>query len=256
MNALPELGGRVALVTGSARRTGRAIALKLAEAGARVVVNGLNSQAEALETAAQIERVYGQGRSFACIADVTDPHAVRAMVDAAVQRFGALDILVNNASIRHHAELQATTLEDWQRVLRVTLDGAFLCAQAAGPHLSRNGAGTIVNIGGVVAHTGARGACAIMTAKAGLEGLTRALAHDLAPFVTVNCVLPASMHAPDDPPGRAPALKSFYRHERVPLGRPGSVDEVASAIVALCGPAWRYMTGQMIHINGGVFFGS
>ena len=111
-------------------------------------------------------------------------------------------------------------------------------------------------VGGVVAHTGARGASAIMTAKAGLEGLTRALAYDLGPRVTVNCVIPASMHSPEDPPERAPALQSFYQHERVPLARPGSVDEIASAIVALCGPAWRYMTGQMIHINGGVHFGS
>ena len=256
MNGLPELAGRVALVTGSARRTGRAIAFKLAEAGASVIVNALSSENEALQTARDIERAYGEGRAMACIADITDPAAVRAMIDAAVQRFGGLDILVNNASIRHHAALDATTIQDWQRILRVTLDGSFLCSQAAAPHLSKSAAGTIINIGGVVAHTGARGACAIMTAKAGLEGLTRALAHDLAPAVTVNCVLPASMRAPDDPPERAPALKSFYQHERVPLARPGTVEEVASAIVSLCGPAWRYMTGQMIHVNGGVHFGS
>ncbi len=256
MNDLPDLRGRVALVTGGARRTGRAIAFKLAEAGARVVVNALSSRSEALKTAADIETLHGKGRAVAHVADVTDPGAVRAMIDAAAAEFGGLDILINNASIRHHADLAATTLEDWQRVLRVTLDGSFLCAQAAAPHLSRSAAGTVINIGGVVAHTGARGACAIMTAKAGLEGLTRALALDLSPAVTVNCVLPASMRAPDDPPERAPRLKSFYQTERVPLGRAASIDEVASAIVALCGPAWRYMTGQMIHINGGVHFGS
>ncbi len=256
MNDLPDLRGRVALVTGGARRTGRAIAFKLAEAGARVVVNALSSQPEALATVADIERAHGEGRALAHVADVTDAVAVRAMIDAAVAKFGGLDILVNNASIRHHAELEATTLEDWQRVLRVTLDGSFLCAQAAAPHLSRSAAGTVINIGGVVAHTGARGACAIMTAKSGLEGLTRALAMDLSPAVTVNCVLPASMRAPDDPPERAPRLKNFYQHERVPLGRAATIDEVASAIVTLCGPAWRYMTGQMIHINGGVHFGS
>jgi 3-oxoacyl-[acyl-carrier protein] reductase len=256
MNAVPDLTGRVALVTGGARRTGRAIALKLAEAGASVVVNALSSKAQAEATAHDIELAQGAGRAMPFIADVGDIEAVRAMVDAAVKRFGGLDILVNNASIRHHAALEETTLEDWRRILRVTLDGSFLCAQAAAPHLTRSLAGTIINMGGVVAHTGARGASAIMTAKAGLEGLTRALAYDLGPRVTVNCVVPASMHSPDDPPERAPTLQSFYQHERVPLARPGGVDEVASAIVALCGPAWRYMTGQMIHINGGVHFGS
>jgi len=256
MDAIPDLTGRVALVTGSAKRTGRAIALKLAEAGASVVVNALASRREAEATARDIERAHGEGRALSFIADVGDPDAVHAMVEAAVERFGGLDILLNNASIRHHAALDATTIDDWRRILRVTLDGSFLCSKAAAPYLMRSPAGTIINMGGVVAHTGARGASAIMTAKAGLEGLTRALAYDLGPRVTVNCVIPASMHSPDDPPERAPALQSFYQHERVPLARPGSVDEIANAIVALCGPAWRYMTGQMIHINGGVHFGS
>ena len=256
MTLVTDLNGRVALVTGAAKRTGRAVAFKLAEAGACVVVNALNSRADAQATVADIERRHGAGRAMAFIADVSDAAAVRAMVDAAVERFGSLDILVNNASIRHHAALEETTLEDWRRILAVTLDGSFLCSKAAAPHLVRSTAGTIVNIGGVVAHSGARGASAIMTAKAGLEGLTRALAYDLGPNVTVNCVLPASMHSPDDPPERATALRNFYMHERVPLARPGTVEEVATAIVALCGPTWRYMTGQMIHINGGVHFGS
>jgi 3-oxoacyl-[acyl-carrier protein] reductase len=246
----------VALVTGGARRTGRAIALKLAEAGASVVVNAFTSGAQAASTAVEIETLHGPGRAMPFVADVGDGGAVRAMVDAAVQRFGGLDILVNNASIRFHAALEETSLEQWRRILRVTLDGSFLCAQAAAPYLTRSPAGTIVNIGGVVAHIGARGASAIMTAKAGVEGLTRALACELGPNVTVNCILPASMRSSEDPPQRASTLQSFYQHERVPLARPGSVEEVAGAIVALCAPPWRYMTGQMIHVNGGVWFGS
>lgn len=254
-SVLPDLSGRTALVTGAGRRTGRAIAFKLAAAGARVAINALGSIGSAREAAQEIERAHGSGQAIAVQADVTDPAGVRALVEETVQTLGGLDILINNASIRHHAALEATALEDWRRILGVTLDGSFLCAQAAAPHLRKSGSGTVINIGGVVAHTGARGAAAIMTAKAGLEGLTRALAFELGPEVTVNCVLPATMHAPDDPPERLNALQNFYQHERIPLARPGTVDEVASAIVSLCGPAWRYMTGQLIHINGGVYFG-
>jgi 3-oxoacyl-[acyl-carrier protein] reductase len=256
MQMLPDLQGRVALVTGAARRTGRVIATKLAAAGASVLVNAMSSRAEAEALVADIEREHGAGRAMAHIADVSDPQAVRAMVAACVERFGGLDILVNNASIRLHAALDATTPEQWRRVLQVTLDGSFYCAQAAAPHLSRSGQGVVINIGGVVSHTGARNAAAIMTAKTGLEGLTRALAYDLGPNVRVNCVAPASMTSPDDPPERARTLSGFYQHNNVPLGRPGSVDEVTDAVLTLCGPAWRYMTGQVIHINGGVYFSS
>jgi 3-oxoacyl-[acyl-carrier protein] reductase len=251
-----ELEGRVALVTGAAKRTGRVIAKKLAAAGARVAVNALSSKAEAESTVSAIQREHGEERAMLCMADVGDPAAVRTMIDSIVARFGGLDILVNNASIRHHASLEATTLEDWRRILRVTLDGSFLCAQAAAPHLARSGEGVVINMGGVVAHTGAKNASAIMTAKAGLEGLTRALAHDLGPRVRVNCVSPASMTSPEDPPERTRTLSEFYQHNNVPLGRPGSVDEVCDAIVTLCGPAWRFATGQVIHINGGVYFGA
>jgi 3-oxoacyl-[acyl-carrier protein] reductase len=219
------------------------------------VVNALSSREAAEETVREIEAAQGAGSALAVIADVGDPAAVKAMVEETLARFGALDILVNNASIRFHASLEQTTLADWQRILRVTLDGSFLCAQAAAPYLARSGEGVIINLGGVVAHTGAKNASAIMTAKAGLEGLTRALAHDLGPKVRVNCVAPASMASPDDAPERARSLSAFYQHNNVPLGRPGTVDEVTEAIINLCGPAWRYMTGQVVHVNGGVYFG-
>ena len=123
MQMLPDLQGRVALVTGAARRTGRVIATKLAAAGASVLVNAMSSRAEAEALVADIEREHGAGRAMAHIADVSDPQAVRAMVAACVERFGGLDILVNNASIRLHAALDATTPEQWRRVLQVTLDG-------------------------------------------------------------------------------------------------------------------------------------
>ena len=147
MQMLPDLQGRVALVTGAARRTGRVIATKLAAAGASVLVNAMSSRAEAEALVADIEREHGAGRAMAHIADVSDPQAVRAMVAACVERFGGLDILVNNASIRLHAALDATTPEQWRRVLQVTLDGSFYCAQAAAPHLSRSGQGVVIKIG-------------------------------------------------------------------------------------------------------------
>src|SRR3954470_7430005 len=172
----PDLTGRVALVTGGAKRTGRVIARRLAASGASVVVNALSSRAEAESTVREIEEEHGAGRAMCFIADVGDARAVREMIDAVIERFGRLDILVNNASIRHHASLEATTLEDWRRILRVSLDGSFFCAQAAAPHLAKSGDGVVINIGGVVARTGAKNASAIMTAKAGVEGLTRALA--------------------------------------------------------------------------------
>ena len=257
MNATPDLSGRVALVTGSARRTGRVLAGKLAAAGASVVVNARSSRAEADAVVREIEQASGAGRAMAFMADVSDPAAVDAMVAAAVERFGRLDILINNASIRRHAALDAIDMAMWHDILHTTLDGTFLCSRAAAPHMHRAGGGTIINMGGVSAHTGAKNAAAVITAKSGLFGLTRALAHDLGPMgITINVVAPASMIDRHDDPKRVEQLKTFYRHDQVPLGRSGTVEEVADAIVSLCGPAWRYMTGQVIHINGGVFFGN
>jgi 3-oxoacyl-[acyl-carrier protein] reductase len=112
-------------------------------------------------------------------------------------------------------------------------------------------------MGGVAAHTGARNAMAMITAKAGLLGLTRALAHELGPQgITVNCVAPSSMLSKYDDPERVAQTQSFYGLERTPLARLGTMEEVADAVVALCGPAWRYMTGQVVHINGGTYLGN
>ena len=257
MEAAPNLKGRVALVTGSARRTGRVIAHKLAEAGASLIINARSAAAEARAVAKEIEDLHGKGRAIACVANVCDPAAVEAMVALAISTFGRLDILVNNASVRRHGEFATYKLEDWHDILHTTLDGSFLCSRAAAPHLAHDQCGTIINIGGVAAHTGARNAAAMITAKAGLLGLTRALAHELGPMgITVNCVAPASMRSADDEPARIAQLNSLYGHEKTPMGRTGTMDEVSEAVVSLCGPAWRYMTGQVIHINGGVFFGS
>src|SRR5262249_38209717 len=144
-----ELAGKVALVTGAARNIGRAIARSLAAGGASVMVNANTSRNEAEETRAMIESA--GARAAVHIADVTDPRAVAAMVEATVARFGRLDILVNNAAVRAETPFAEIRFEDWRRVLSIVLDGAFLCTQAALPHLVKAGGGTVINIGGLTA---------------------------------------------------------------------------------------------------------
>jgi 3-oxoacyl-[acyl-carrier protein] reductase len=244
-----ELHGKVALVTGAGRNIGRAIALELAAAGAAVVVNARASRADAEATLAAIKSAGGDGAAH--LADVTDRQAVDAMVQAAVARFGRLDLLVNNAAVREETPFAELKPADWQRVLAVVLDGAFHCAQACLPHLARAG-GAIVNIGGMTAYKGAEGRAHVVAAKAGLAGLTRALALELAPRdLTVNCVVPGTIDTVRGLPG-APE-RPAHRQALPALGRRGSVEEVASAVRFLCGPGARYITGQSLHVNGGGF---
>ena len=243
-----ELAGKVALVTGGARNIGRAIALALAAGGAAVLVNARSSRDEAEQTAALIKSA--GGRAMTHIADVTDARAVAAMVETALAEFGRLDMLVNNAAVRAEAPFAEIKLEDWRRVVSTVLDGAFLCTQACLPHLARAGGGSVVNIGGVTAHKGAAGRAHVVTAKAGLAGLTRALALDFAPHgITVNCVVPGTIETVRGLPG-APE-RPAHRQGLPPLGRRGEPDEVAGTVRFLCGPGARYITGQSLHVNGG-----
>ena len=248
MSADPELNGRVAIVTGGARNIGRAISLELAAGGAAVMVNANTSGADAEQTVSMI-RAAG-GRAALHLADVTDPAGVIAMAEAAVKAFGRLDVLVNNAAVRAETPFTQITLEEWRRVLATVLDGAFLCAQACLPHMVRAGGGSIVNIGGLTAHKGAAGRAHVVTAKAGLAGMTRALAHELAPHgITVNCVVPGTIETLRGLPG-APE-RPAHRQGLPPVGRRGEPDEIASAVRFLCGPGSRYITGQALHVNGG-----
>jgi 3-oxoacyl-[acyl-carrier protein] reductase len=240
-----ELAGKVALVTGAARNIGRAIARALAAGGAAVMVNARTSRAEAEKTVEMIG-----ARADLHLADVTRPEQVQALVEATVKRFGRLDLLVNNAAVRYENAFSAISYDEWREVLGVVLDGAFLCAQAAAPHLIRAGGGTIVNIGGQTGHRGATERAHVIAAKAGLAGLTKALALDLAPHrITVNCVVPGTIESQRGLPG-APE-RPAHRRALPPIGRRGEPEEVAAMVRMLCGPDARYITGQAIHVNGG-----
>jgi 3-oxoacyl-[acyl-carrier protein] reductase len=246
-----ELSGRVALVTGAGRNIGRSIALALANGGASVVVNARTNRGEAERVVAEIADAGGTG--MALTADVADPDAVTKMVDAAIAHFGRVDILVNNAAVRAEEPFEKMTLADWRAITAIILEGAFNCVQACLPHLKRCGDGSIVNIGGLSSHTGAAGRAHVVTAKAGLEGFTRALAHELAPCkIRVNTVTPGLIGRPR--PAGQPVPE---HHARIgPLvGRMGRPGDVAGTVRFLCGPGASFITGQNIHVNGGAFLG-
>ena len=167
MRAGDELAGKVALVTGGARNIGRAIARSLAAGSASVMVNAKTSRSEAEKTVAMI------GEQAALhIADVTNPKEVERLVEATVSRFGRIDFLVNNAAVRYETAFADMSYDEWRSVLSIVLDGAFLCAKAALPHLVKAGGGSIVNIGGQTGHKGAAERAHVITAKAGLAGMT------------------------------------------------------------------------------------
>ena len=247
---MQELKGLAALVTGGAKNIGRAIALDLADGGADVAVLTRADTSSAESVAGEIE---AKGvRSLALQADVTDEEAVKRAMEQTLLAFGRLDILVNNASIRPEVPLEHMTLDAWHQVLAVTLDGAFLCSRAALPALEKSNQGTIVNIGGLTAYTGASHRAHVVTAKAGLDGLTKALALELAPKgITVNLVSPGMIATVR---GDSSATKPEHHKTRTTLvGRRGRPEEVSALVRYLAGPKARYLTGQTLHVNGGAF---
>ena len=243
----------VALVTGAGRNIGREIALGLARSGFAVAVN-VRSSAD--EGQAVVDEIHATGgHALLCVADVGDHDDVARMVGRITEQFGRLDVLVNNAAIRREADLAALTAQDWHDTLRVVLDGAFFCTQAALPWLKAAPAAAIVNIGGLTAHTGAAERVHVVTAKAGLVGLTRALAHDLAADgVTVNCVAPGMIDTVRKASSASAQPKHHATHQTL-LGRRGTAQEVAASVVFLAGPQARFITGQVLHVNGGTYLG-
>jgi 3-oxoacyl-[acyl-carrier protein] reductase len=247
-----ELEGKVAIVTGAGRNIGRAVALALADGGASILVNARTNRDEADAVAREIKAK--GGKALVHIGDVADASAVQAMADAVLKQFGRIDILVNNAALRREKPFAEMDYAEWREILDVTLDGTFHCVKACLPSLHGSGAGTIVNIGGLSAHTGASNRAHVVTAKAGIVGFTRALAHDLAnDGITVNCVVPGLIGTPR--PKDKPEPAHHLTHQAI-SGQRGRPEDVAAAVRFLCGPGARYITGQAIHANGGAYLGA
>ncbi|HKI97739.1 MAG TPA: SDR family NAD(P)-dependent oxidoreductase [bacterium] len=236
--------GKVALVTGASIGIGRATALALAREGADVALGYHQDAAGAEETRSQVETL---GRRAAVVqADVSVPAQVDAMVAAVQKALGPVDVLINNAGGPKPQELDAITLEDWERVMAVNLTSVFLVTRACLPHMRQQRWGRIVNVSSGAARTGGIMGLHYSAAKAGVEGLTRAYASRLVKEgVTCNAVAPMLIHTGEKRDNEA-------RKKLVPLGRQGTAEEVADAIV-LCART-EFMTGQTVHMNGGVYY--
>ena len=244
---------KVALVTGAGRNIGREIALALASAGIAVAVNVRESVHEGQTV---VDEIHAAGGTAMLVpGDVTDRQATDKLVEAIGTAWGRLDILVNNAAVRKEVPFGELSAADWQRTLSVVLDGAFHCTQAALPMLRQSPEGAVINIGGLTAHTGAEDRVHVITAKAGLVGMTRALAHDLAESgITVNCVAPGIIDTVRKTSSSA-TVPGHHGSRRPLLGRNGSAGDVAGAVAWLAGSQARFVTGQVIHVNGGAYLG-
>ena len=242
--------GKVALVTGAGRNIGRTIALDLARRGASVVINGRSDRSAVDAVVAEVNAAGGQ--AIGCLADVSDPAATATMIEAAVAAFGGIDILVSNAGLRRQTAFLEMSFAEWREILSVALDGAFVLARAAVPHMVGRDGGAIVALSGISTHVGTPNRCHVSASKAGLEGLMRALAIELAPHrITCNCVAPGAVDTVRG--ASAGTLPSGLAERGVPLGRKAAVDEISAAVRYLAGPDGRYITGQTLHVNGGVF---
>jgi len=241
-----EFKGKVALVTGATRNIGRSIALSLAAGGAAVAVNSRVSHEAGDKIVQEIKTGRGQAETF--VADVADGNAVNAMVDGAVKRFGRIDMLVINASVRKQTPFADMSFDEWRSILGITLDGSFHLAKACLPHMIKAGGGAIVTLGGMMALSGAKNRVHGSVVKHGLVGMTRALALDLAQYnIRVNCVSPGQMNtaAAGEVITERPSPS-----KNVPLGRKGEPEEIAAAVRFLCGPGSSFISGQTLHVNG------
>ncbi len=243
-----ELAGQVAIVTGATRGIGRATARELATAGARVLINYQRNAALAEELAAEIAAHHGE--AFAYQADVADEDAVQRMVQAALDRWGRIDILINNAGITADAPLARLRPEQWRQVIETDLTSVFLCCRAVLPAMRAAGYGRIVSVSSLAALAGNVGQTNYAAAKAGIIGLSRALAREVArEGITVNVVAPGYIET--DMVETVPEALRTWALQAIALGRFGQPEEVAAAIRFLVSPRASYITGHVLTIDGG-----
>ena len=247
-----KLDGKVALVTGSGRNIGRATILKMAAEGANVVVNARSNQAEA-DAVAEEARAMGV-KAMAILADVSNKDQVDSMVSMVMAEFGKIDILVNNAAIRPHKPFLEVTLEDWEYVRGVVLDGAFYTTSAIMPSMVKNEYGRIIFFTGDGAFQGPPERAHVSAAKMGLVGMCRSLASEFAPKnIRVNVVSPGSIDTSREHPEWYPDARPPDA-SHIPMQRQGKVDEIASTVMFLISDEGGFITGQSIHANGGTAF--
>ena len=243
------LSDKVAIVTGASRGIGRAIALALASQGAKVVASARN--AEALAQLAEEIKAQG-GDALAVVGDVALEDDANNLVKQAVEAYGQVDVFVNNAGITRDGLLLRMKNDDWDAVLDTNLKGAFLCTRAVAKVMSKQRSGRIINISSVVGEMGNAGQANYCASKAGLLGLTKSVARELARRnVTVNAITPGfiTTEMTEDMTEKAQEIMT----EQIPLGRPGSAADVANAVIFLASDQSAYITGQVLGVNGGMY---
>lgn len=244
-----ELNGKIAVVTGAGQGIGREISLFLAKHGANVVVGDLNLES-ALQVAKEIEKLGTKGLAYQV--DVSQKESAHGLIQAAIDTFGDLDILVNNAGITRDAMLHKMTEEQFDQVIAVHMKGTFLCMQAAAIHMRQVQKGKIVNISSIAGKVGNMGQVNYAGAKAGLVGMTKAAAKELAKFqVNVNAVQPGFIDT--DMTRAVPEKVRQIKIAEIPMNRIGEPLDIAKAVVFLCSDYSDYMTGNVLEVTGGRF---
>ena len=247
-----DLTGKIALVTGSGRGIGREIAIRLAQAGADVVVNDVGNAAPAEDTVLEVKKLQRQG--MVAMGDVSQSADVNRIVDMAVSAYGKLDILVNNAGVTRDQLVLRMSDDDWDKVLSIDLKSAFLCSRAALRHMVRQRWGRIVSISSIVGIIGNAGQANYAAAKAGIIGFTRATAKEVASRnITVNAVAPGFIDT-----AMTQQIPEERRQEmmgKIPAGYLGTPRDVAEAVAFLVSEEARYITGQVLTVDGGISLG-